>query len=827
MRTPRRTRSLGGAEPFEFARTAVLLIDAEGVVRGWTEGAETLLGHPASEALGGSVSDVFAPADELPPGGGRLLAVRHRDGRRLDLEVRILPVRSADGRPLRLVLASQTARTPWSGAGRSLLSGIAGMSPVGVAMLDTDLRYVWINDALERMGGVPREQRLGKTLAEVQPGLTVEAIEAKMRRVLETGVASVGYEYVGRPGGDPQQEHAYSTSFFRLEDEDGEPLGVCYMVLDITESYRARQKMALLNRASERIGSTLDVLRTAQELADVAVPDLADLVIVDLFESVLRGEEPAPGPVHTTELDTLCRAGHQSVREGAPEMVTEVGGRCGYSHASPVVLSLVSGRSSLVGTLDLDGSEWADEDPGRAAILRDRGFHSLMVVPVRARGIFLGTAAFCRWQAKGPFQPDDLLLAEEFVTRAAVSIDNARRYTREHAAALALQRSLLPHELPGQSAVEAAYRYLPADTGAGVGGDWFDVIPLSSARVGLVVGDVVGHGIHAAATMGRLRAAVQTLADMDLSPEEVLAHLDDMAARVADETAAGGGTGVTGATCLYAVYDPVSRLCTLARAGHPPPMIVPPAGAARFVDLPAGPPLGLGGLPFESAELLLPEDSLLVLYTNGLILGQSLDVNEGLVRLHAALGAPEAPLEELCDALVGSLPVGRPVDDVALLLARTRALGQEQVASWDVAAEPAAVGRARARAARQLAAWGLEEIVFLTELVVSELVTNAIRHASEPIRLRMIRDRTLICEVSDGSNTSPHLRHARTMDEGGRGLFLVAQYTQRWGTRYTTEGKTIWTEQPLRPAETEPEPELGSLGAFADLGDASDVSGLG
>ena len=815
---------LSGDGFFDLTRTAVVMVDPDGVVRGWTEGAEHLLGHPASQALGRPMEELLAAPEPRPPGqDGRwsdrlaeaggwsgLEAVRRQDGHRLDLELRILPVLDADARSRRLVMAAEITQTPWSGVNQSLLDGMFGLSPVGVGMLDTELRYVWMNDTLERMGGTPREKRLGRRLGEVQPGLAVESIEAEMRRVLDTGAPSAGFEYLGRPQSDPHREHAYSTYFFRLEDASGHPLGICYMTLDVTESYRARQRLALLNRAGERIGRSLDVLQTAQELADVAVPDLADFVTVDLFGSVLGGAEQAPGPVDGAELVTLRRAGQKSVREGCPEAVVAVGEPTGYSPSSPVVMGLTNGNSSLVSQLDLAAGDWAAEDPERSAHLRGLGFHSLMVVPLQARGIFLGAAAFARWQAVGPFQADDLVLAEEFVTRAAISIDNARRYTREHAAALTLQRSLLPRELPEQVAVDAAYRYLPADSRSGVGGDWFDVIPLSGARVALVVGDVVGHGLHAAATMGRLRAAVQALAGMDLSPDEVLAHLDDMVNRVASDTHA--DDSVIGATCLYAVYDPVRCCCTLARAGHPPPVVVSPAGASRVLDLPAGPPLGLGGIPFESTELALPEGSLLALYTNGLLLGKALDVDGGITRLCSALAAPQAALDDVCQAVVSGLPGARPIDDVALLVARTRALPQAQVATWDIPADPSAVSEARRKAAGKLAEWGLEEFGYSVELIVSELVTNAIRHASTPIGLRIIRARDLICEVSDHSSTSPHLRHALATDEGGRGLFLIAQFAQRWGTRYTADGKIISAEL--------------SLETVADVGGTEDLDDL-
>ncbi|GGN51961.1 hypothetical protein GCM10012285_42550 [Streptomyces kronopolitis] len=833
MSVPQSSR-VSGDGVFDLTRTAVVVTDRAGVTQGWTEGAERLLGYRVSEAVGRPLADLFTGVDPSSApdsewrtrlasadGWSGLEAVRHKDGHRLDLELRILPVQDTEHGSARLLLAAEMTQTPWSGASRSFLEGILGMSPIGVGMVNADLRFVWLNDALERMGGTSREARLGRRLGDVQPGLAVKAIEAEMRRVLRTGLPSVGYEYLGRPQSDPQREHAYSTSFFRLEDSAGQVLGVCYMVLDVTESYRSRQRMALLNRAGERIGSSLDVWRTAQELADAAVPDLADFVTVDLLDALLSGEQPAAGPVEASALFAMRRAGQQSVREGCPEAVVAVGERASYPPSAPVVLSLTEGNSTLLQTLDLDDGDWAAEDPVHAAQLRALGFHSLMVVPLRARGVFLGAAAFARWQHTGPFQPDDLVLAEEFGTRAAMAIDNARRYTREHTTALTLQHSLLPRDLPDQCAVEAAYRYLPADSLSGVGGDWFDVIPLSGARVALVVGDVVGHGVHAAATMGRLRAAVQALADLPLSPEEVLAHLDDMVNRVADDAQTGtadtAGNGVVGATCLYAVYDPVACSCTLARAGHPAPLLVSPTGAAELLELPTGPPLGLGGMPFESAELHLPEGSLLALYTNGLLMGKALDLDGGIARLRSALADPQAPLESLCDTVVDGLPGARPVDDVALLLARTRALPHTQLATWEIPADPSAVGEARRAAAARLAEWDLEELGFSTELIVSELVTNAIRHATGPISLRMIRARALICEVSDTGSTAPHLRHARTTDEGGRGLFLIARVAQRWGTRHTSQGKIIWAELPLRPAPLDaPANDFTTLAA--DLG---------
>ncbi|MFF4252588.1 SpoIIE family protein phosphatase [Streptomyces sp. NPDC001663] len=559
----------------------------------------------------------------------------------------------------------------------------------------------------------------------------------------------------------------------------------------------ARRRLELLHDAGVRIGTTLDVTRTAEELAEVAVPRFADFAAVDLPDAVLRGEEPETLGGGTA----LRRVAMRAVRK-QPANLYDVGDTIEYVPSTPQARSLEITQSVMEPVLAEAGG-WLAQDPERMERVLAAGVHSLITVPLRARGTTLGVVSFYRSERPAAFEDDDLSLAQELVGRAAICIDNARRYTREHNTALALQRSLLPKGRPEQSAVEAAYRYLPAQ--AGVGGDWFDVIPLSGARVALVVGDVVGHGLHAAATMGRLRTAVHNFCSLDLPPDDLLTHLDDLVGRLdrgegwaVESTQA--DSGIVGATCLYAVYDPVSRRCTLTRAGHPLPAVVAPDGTVEFVDLPSGPPLGLGGVPFETVELELAEGSQLVLYTDGLVEDRLRDIDSGLDRLRTVLAVPGRPPEDTCEAVLDALLPSRPSDDVALLVARTHVLGPERVAQWDLPSDPAVVSRARTAVTGQLSAWGLDDLAFTTELVASELVTNAIRHATGPVQLRLLRDRALICEVSDGSSTSPRLRRARTEDEGGRGLFLVAQLTERWGTRYTPYGKVIWTEQPLPPS---------------------------
>ncbi|MFG2915089.1 SpoIIE family protein phosphatase [Kitasatospora sp. NPDC048298] len=790
--------------PLDAAVDATAVVGARGRVIGWTRAAEDLLGYPAARITGQPAARLLADdtdrtraigvVERCRTGAGWSGAVplRHRDGHRMDLDLRVSPAFSLNGQECFLV-SGHPVRATWT-LSESLLNDFISSSPLGMAVMDPQLRYVWLNETLERIGGIPSEQRLGRRLSEVLPGLQAEKIEALMREVLENAAPVVDYEYQGWSWADPRRRRAYSTSFFPLLETDGAVAGVCYMVMDVTDRFYARERLALVNDASARIGSTLDVTRTAQELADIAVPRFADFVTVDLLESVLHTGQPSRSPQGTRPL--MRRVAMRSVHEGCPEAVARVGDPVDFVSPPHDIGMLLRGEPMLIPVLDPDEENRGTLEPAGTAGIREFGLHSLITAPMRARDTVLGLATFLRSRNVAPFEADDLLLARELVARAAVCVDNARRYTREHTAALTLQQSLLPHILAGGTAVEAASSYLPADVKTGVGGDWFDVIPLSGARVALVVGDVVGHGLSAAATMGRLRTAVHTLADIDLPPDELLAHLDDLVLRL-DEESTEEETGALGATCLYAVYDPVNRHCTMARAGHPPPVLVSPDGRARYLDLPACPMLGLGGLPFESTELTLAEGSLIGLYTDGLIEGVDRDVDIGMARLAEALSRRGAPLDELCADAVRQLVPGPKPDDVALLLARTRALGDDQVVSWDVPCDPSAVAGVRAAASRRLREWGLDELTMTTELIVSELVTNAIRYAEAPIRLRLLRQSALICEISDASNTSPRLRRARSTDEGGRGLFLVAQLTHRWGTRHTPNGKVIWAEQEL------------------------------
>ncbi|MFD9136495.1 SpoIIE family protein phosphatase [Streptomyces bottropensis] len=795
------------ADAFGDGGSARAVVDGRGIVTGWNEGARQLLGYPPDDAVGTPAARLLD--EELPSEtlheiqalwrwSGRV-RLRHRDGHPVEAGLLVHRRAMTDTGRDRLVICSLAgAAIPQD---KALEEWMHKQSPsCATIVFDTRLRVRGASNFAENALGLTETEMRGLRFSECDLHSEVARLERAVRLALESQEPQHVETYAKTPG--ESREHAWSHVAYPVRDEGGAVCGMALASHDITEQYWARKRLQLLNDATARISSSLDVARTAQELAEVAVPEFSDFATVDLLP------DPAPGPVPASARPgavRLRRVAHQSVLPGTPEAVVPLGEVDVYAADSPTAECLATGRAVLHAKFDPSDIDWSVGHPRREAAVRALRMHSVMAVPLRARGTTFGIAVFVRHQRQESFSEDDLLLAEEITGRAAVFIDNARRYTHERDMAAALQQTLLPQQLPRQQAVEVASRYLPASALAGVGGDWFDVIELSSARVALVVGDVVGHGIQAAAAMGRLRTAVRTLADVDLAPDELLTRLDDLVIRLAAEAGTGSMSqtdpavetaGGFGATCLYAVYDPVSRTCVLASAGHPLPALIR-GHTVDLLEAPVGPPLGLGGLPFEATSIALPEGSILALYTDGLIGSRHLDIDQGLARLRKALGRPAADLDVLCDTVIGALPPEDRADDIALLLARTHALDARHVAAWDLPADPAIVAQARQLVAAQLAAWALTEASFVTEVVVSELVTNAIRHAAPPIKLRLIYDHHLICEVSDASNTAPHLRRAHTYDEGGRGLLLVAQMTHRWGTRHADGGKTIWAEQIL------------------------------
>ncbi|WP_406835136.1 SpoIIE family protein phosphatase [Streptomyces sp. AHU1] len=798
--------SLGNGRPLDPPASATAVVDAQGIVTGWSSGAQQFLGYRFEDVVGRSAAGLLGQNSDIPvdlssaaEGWRGTSTLRHRDGHDVAADIQAYASLDHEGSTQWLVVATRMQRpyprpTQHLDEAEATTEEAFAQCHLPVMIYDAELRALRGSAGAVRALGLSEEQMRGRRVTDILPPHICTKVEEGMRRVFETGEPE-HFQVHGRPRPEARG-HYWAVTVSPVRNPAGEVRHLQLMALDITELRLARERLALLNDVSTQVGSTLDVMHTAQEMADITVGRLADFVSIDLLDSLLRGLEPKPldeGPIG------LRRVAQQSVLPEVPESVIQPGDVDYYPASSPPVSCLLTGRSSLHRTPDDAVKSWQIADPERAEKVRSFGMHSIMVVPLRARGVTLGVAVLVRHRRRHPFDDDDLLLAEEIAARTAVSIDNARRFTRERTTALALQRSLLPQHVAAQDAVEAAHRYLPARSRAGLGGDWFDVIPLSGTRVALVVGDVVGHGLQASATMGRLRTAVRTLADVDLPPEELLVHVDDLVTHLKTEvgTAPDSEPDVVTdliATCLYLVYDPVSRRCTAAAAGHPPPVMVTPDGRAEFIELSAGPPLGVGGLPFETAEWEVPEGSLLALYTDGLVEGTEHDIDRGMALLLQRLDQPALSLETVCDDLIETMLPAEPSDDVALLLARTRFLGSDRVATWDLPSDPAAVAGARHEVSRCLTNWGLDEVTFTTELVVSELVTNAIRYGSPPVQLRLIRGSALICEVSDSSSTAPHMRRARLFDEGGRGLMMIAQLSDRWGTRHIPGGKAIWAE---------------------------------
>ncbi|NEY36352.1 SpoIIE family protein phosphatase [Streptomyces sp. PRKS01-65] len=814
---------------YDYIKVASFSIGADGLVDQWSVRAEQLFGIPAERAVGVDPLEVFIDP-ELRERGQRKMAeildgrewtgvvpfrlpgdARGEGGTRGLAEVYVMPTRTADGEKAAvcIVVDVRTLRSIETDLAAS--QAIFGQSPFGFLLIDTDLRVRRANHRFASVfGGTPDDHR-GKGVHDYLPRGEAERVAATLRRVLETGDSVTDMHVTGFVPGSEERRN-WSVNLYRVHSGTGRPIGVAWLGTDITarraaarEAAAARRNLALLNEAGARIGNSLDLETTARELLDVVVPGFCDLATVDLYQGLLAGDETPPGLADGSA--ELRRVAFASAVSDAPFLGTgervPVGSVHHFPFNSPCADALRTARPRSVPA----------EDGGLV--------QSTLAVPMVAHDTVVGLAQFARTKGSEPFGDRDRELAVELAARAAVCIDNARLYRREHERALILQRSLLPPGDPEASGLDIACRYLPGNAATGrpseVGGDWFDVIELPGHRTALVVGDVMGRGLRAAVAMGELRTAVRTLAQLDLEPAEVLAQLDEIArglgAAGGPSQAFGGGvrqatraarrpreadlSEVYLATCVYAVYDAVTRRCTFANAGHLPPVLVEPGARAVMLDVPPGMPLGVGGEPFEEVEVELPEGALLALYTDGLVESRDHPLDEGLQAFVGALTDPARPLEDVCDHVLNTLDTHHGEDDIALLMARVQGLPAESVGDWTLPREPRSVGRAREHARARLQEWGLDALVDTTELLVSELVTNALRYGEGEIRLRLLLDRTLVCEVWDSGLVQPRRRRARDTDEGGRGLQLVGLLSAAWGSRRTPRGKTVWFELAL------------------------------
>ncbi|MFI8433472.1 SpoIIE family protein phosphatase [Streptomyces sp. NPDC079020] len=569
---------------------------------------------------------------------------------------------------------------------------------------------------------------------------------------------------------------------------------------------REGDRLRFVGAATRRIARGIDLDEIVLGLCRASVPTFSDAILVYLRDPLPVGDERpvVPFVLRLRRSDRLRLTDEES--EGVPDTerlrlpVTDP--QAGLLPAAE--LCEVRPGGALAEVLRGVRPVFGDSAAARAALPELLGAghtvptgHRAILAPLRGRRRVIGAAVFLRGTERPPFEANDLLVAAQLATHTALGIDKAVLYGREAYIADELQRTMLPDSLPQPTGVRLASRYLPAAETARVGGDWYDAIPLPGSRVALVVGDVMGHSMTSAAIMGQLRTTAQTLAGLDLPPQEVLHHLDEQAQRLGSDRMA---------TCLYAVYDPVAHRITIANAGHPPPVLLHLGGRAEVLRVPPGAPIGVGGVDFEAVELDAPAGATLLLYTDGLVESRLRDVWTGIEQLRERLAATaqltgpdhSPPLEALCDDVLDMLGPGDRDDDIALLAARFDGIAPSDVAYWFLEPEDAAPGRARRLARRALSRWGLDDLSDEVELLVSEVVTNAVRYAERPVTLRLLRTDILRCEVGDDSPQLPRQRRARETDEGGRGLFLVNRLARRWGATRLSTGKVVWFEMATR-----------------------------
>lgn len=668
----------------------------------------------------------------------------------------------------------------------ALLDTLFSQSAVGLHVLDAQLRVERVNTLSD---AVAPERIVGLYFTEAYRLQDPEEAEELLGGVLESGAPVVNHVIRGQLMGAPGPDRSLMVTVHRLDDPSGRPLGLLAAVVDVNEGEKSRARVDALAAIRREVGHSLDMEAICQGFVGALVPQFADIAVIEVVDEVLRGSRAPLSPVRSDV--PLRRAAQLGADGDAPVGVTRH-----LPEGTPYALAANDLRPRLV-RLGPD-TPWLDSDPAGAHLVTATGAHSLIVAPLKLHGAFFGLVSLYRCPGSEPFDERDLTLALTAAAHTALSIETSRRYAHDHVIASTVQRRLLPQHNGARIAVETAHVLLPGRNS----GCWFDTIGLSGARTALIIGNVAGHGLQTAITMGQLRTALHALSGLDLDPDEVLARLNDTADRLARERRSlPPGDSLhrqpLTATCLYAVYDPFTRTCTVARAGHPAPLAVDPDGRTIDFDVPEGPALfSDDSAPFATATIELDEGSVLAFLT-----GSLLSDDASVTRVRDALASPGRRLRELCDAVVYSLPAGAHPDGAALLLARTGVVPPDRVATWELAHDRTTPAVARTLVRDRLEGWDLDEATIeATELIVSELITNAVRYGTPPLHLRLLLDRTLTCEVHDTSPVAPHLRHARTVDEGGRGLFIVSQLATHWGTRYSPEGKALWTEQEV-PAD--------------------------
>lgn len=800
---------------------AVIVVDGAGLVSHWSTGARRLFGVSRERAVGCPAVDLL-PVSSLPLGAGSGAcdgddpragsgAAYGHEGVGPDLD------------------ASLNGETSYPTAGRARLSDPEG-HPVDVLWWayplvgpGTERLLVLAADAARLQppgyddGGViervapgfalhtefPQAEGLARRLPEILPNMGPAGSRRIVAQVLELGYPVVEISKHDRVPVTPDwgvprylERQARLRKAAQGPAVPGSRGGTAPHPDDRPDlEYAAvRERLEFLNEVSGRIGSSLDLARTIREVTSAAVPRFADFAGTHLRAQVLAGEGFTDGPPDVTTVMHRVWVEHND-EPGRWDDTVPVGEAVAFPQHTPFFQCMVTGEPVLIPRVSEELGERISGQFEKRDLRPLINGRSILIVPLKARNVVLGFMVLLRRPEREPFDDMDRTTGAEMAARAGLVLDNARMYTYQENVAETLQDSMLPHITPRMAGCDVTTRYLPGTRLGRVGGDWFDTIKLPGSRVALVVGDVMGHGLNSAAMMGQLRTAVQTMAALDLPPAQLLRNLDDLAQRLGEQYLA---------TCLYVVYDPVESELLISNAGHIPPVLVRAAdGRSELLDVPTGAPIGVGGVPFETVAVPVASGDRLVLCTDGLVEVRGQDIGAGLAALCESAAHPAASMDDACDTIIRALGrQGERKDDVALLMARLRGIEREHVAEWRLDRDPREAGRARALVRNTLMSWGLPDAVDVAELLVSEVVTNAIRYGAgdghaDGVGLRLLRADALLCEVSDDGQSVPVLMSAGPDDEGGRGMRVVSRLAREWGTSRTAHGKTVWFEQSL------------------------------
>ncbi|MGW1891371.1 SpoIIE family protein phosphatase [Streptomyces sp. NPDC002004] len=812
---------------------AVVVVDGSGLVSHWSAGARRLFGHAKEDAVGRAavdllpVSGALRDGDDAPPPGVQSVHGRD-DGLGPGLE------------------SSLHGHTGYPTAGRARLSEpgrdrldvlwwaypLVGPGPERLLVLAADAARLRPGQGTSAEGAAPAPERiapafalhtdfpgadqLARRLPEILPSMSVRESARIVAQVLELGYPVLEFSQHDRVPVTPdwgvprRAERRARRERAALAAAAGQP--VPELTLDDEgedlEYAAVRERLEFLNEVSGRIGTSLDLSRTILEVSRAVVPRFTDVAGTYLREQVVAGEGFPEGPPDATTLWHRVAVEHTD-EPGRWDDVVPVGESMAFPVHTPFFQCMTTGDPVLVPRISEEMGNAIAAQFEKRDIRPLINHRSMLVVPLKARHVVLGFMILLRHRERPVFNDMDRVTGAELAARAGLVLDNARMYTYQESVAETLQDSMLPHIRPRMPGCDIATRYLPGTLLGRVGGDWFDSVKLPGCRTALVVGDVMGHGLNSAAMMGQLRTAVQTMAALDLPPAQLLRNLDDLAQRLGEHYLA---------TCLYAVYDPIRGELRIANAGHVPPVLVhTDNGRSELLELPTGAPIGVGGVPFETVRVPVAPGDRLVMCTDGLVEMRGEDIGVGLATLCESAAHPAASMDDACDTIIRSLNTrGGRKDDVALLMARLNGIPGQDVARWRLAAEPGGAGRARAVVREQLGDWGLAALSESVELMVSELVTNAVRHThSRQVELRLVRSDVVVCEVEDDDPALPTLLNTGPGDEFGRGLRVVGGLAREWGTSRTARGKTVWFELPLpggrqpsgsprpRPAHTE------------------------